>query len=177
MKEFYYRYGDVETNTPFLVPPPLDNINNWIEDFKKLDLEDYKVYLGGKCCIERHNTGDVDICLTGPIHSYTRLYNILHTGVDLGLNKHNILIDIKHYDNLDFFKYPRLFGFKRLHIVTELAGKEVKIIDGKTLLDRTLKTYIPETGWIPKNISCNLTHFPLDKQITDGRIYDPVRIH
>ena len=155
MKEFYYRYGDVETNTPFLVPPPLDKINKWIKDFKKLDLEDYKVYLGGKCCIDINNTA----------------------GVDLGLNKHNILIDIKHYDSLEFFKYPRVFGFKRLHIVTELAGKEVKIIDGKKVLDRTLKTYIPETDWIPKNISVNITHFPLDKQAADTRIYDPIKLN
>ena len=56
---------------------------------------------------------------------------LLKTGTDLGLNKHNILIDIKHYDNLNFFKYPRNKNFNRYHISIELAGEVKKIVNDK----------------------------------------------
>ena len=175
MKKFYYSIGEIKTHEPWLCPPPIENVNAWISDFKNLNLEEYQVYIGGKYCIDWKNTSDVDICLTGPIFNYKRLYKIFKMGMELGF-KHNILIDIKHYDNLDFFKYPRVDGFKRLHIVTEIAGDEVKKIDGKIVHQKTFKTNIAETEWIPKNISVNVTHFPLDKQIMDGRIYDPIKI-
>ena len=98
MHSFYYKIGPVETNTPWTSPVSMEKINEWWDDFKQLDLEDYTVYLGGKYAIDPLNTDDIDICLTGPVYDYTRLYELLKIGTDLGLNKHNILIDIKHYD-------------------------------------------------------------------------------
>ena len=175
MNEFYYRYGKVETNKQWLIPPPKDNFNNWLNDFKQLDLEDYNVYLGGKYVIDPNNTDDIDICLTGPIYNYNNLYNILKTGLDLALNKWNIYVDIKHYDNIDFFKYPRREDFVRLHAVTEMSGEQIKIINRIIKHQSTKSRTIPHPS-IPENIVTNMQEIPYPKQIADGRIYDPIKL-
>jgi|TARA_R110002012_G_scaffold285278_1_gene476366 hypothetical protein len=175
VNEFYYRYGKVETNKQWLIPPPKDNFNNWLNDFKQLDLEDYNVYLGGKYVIDPNNTDDIDICLTGPIYNYNNLYNILKTGLDLALNKWNIYVDIKHYDNIDFFKYPRREDFVRLHAVTEMSGEQIKIINRIIKHQSTKSRTIPHPS-IPENIVTNMQEIPYPKQIADGRIYDPIKL-
>ncbi len=175
MNEFYYRYGKVETNKQWLTPPPKDNFDNWLNDFKQLDLEDYNVYLGGKYVIDPNNTDDIDICLTGPIYNYNNLYNILRTGLDLALNKWNIYVDIKHYDNIDFFKYPRREDFVRLHAVTEMSGEQIKIINRIIKHQSTKSRTIPHPS-IPENIVTNMQEIPYPKQIADGRIYDPIKL-
>ena len=175
MKKFSYKYGEVETNKQWLIPPPIDNFNNWLVDFKKLDLEDYTVYLGGKYVIDYKNTGDVDICLTGPIYDYNRLYNILKTGLDLALNKWNIFVDIKHYDNIDFFKYPRHKDFVRLHTVIEMSGEQTQIIDGVINYNVKKDVTIPHPS-IPEQILITMQELPYKKQIIDGRIYDPIKL-
>ena len=175
MNEFYYRYGKVETNKQWLTPPPKDNFDNWLNDFKQLDLEDYNVYLGGKYVIDPNNTDDIDICLTGPIYNYNNLYNILRTVLDLALNKWNIYVDIKHYDNIDFFKYPRREDFVRLHAVTEMSGEQIKIINRIIKHQSTKSRTIPHPS-IPENIVTNMQEIPYPKQIADGRIYDPIKL-
>ena len=175
MNEFYYRYGKVETNKQWLIPPPKDNFDNWLNDFKQLDLEDYNVYLGGKYVIEPNNTDDIDICLTGPIYDYNSLYNILKTGLDLALNKWNIYVDIKHYDNIDFFKYPRRKDFVRLHAVTEMAGEQIKIVNRIIKYHGTKSRTIPHPS-ISENIVVNMQEIPYPKQIEDGRIYNPIKL-
>ena len=175
MNEFYYRYGKVETNKQWLTPPPKDNFDNWLNDFKQLDLEDYNVYLGGKYAIDPNNTEDIDICLTGPIYNYDNLYNIFKTGLDLALNKWNIYVDIKHYDNIDFFKYPRREDFVRLHAVTEMSGEQIKIINRIIKHQSTKSRTIPHPS-IPENIVTNMQEIPYPKQIADGRIYDPIKL-
>jgi len=177
MESFYYRYGPIETTKPWYNPIPINLVNKWVEDFKKLDLEDYSIYLGGKYVIDPQNTNDVDICITGPIYDYNKLFHIMKAGYELALNKYNFLVDIKHYDNLDFFKYPRTEGFKRYHIMTELAGIEQKIVDGIEVLNITKKTYIPDSNFIPKEFAVNIAEFPMEKQIKDGRIYDPIKLN
>jgi len=157
-------------------PIPIEKVNGWIKDFKELDLGDYKFYLGGKYVIDPLNTDDIDICMTGPIYDYMKLYEIMKEGYDLALNKHNFFIDIKHYDNLDFFKYPRTKGFKRYHLMTELAGEEIKKIDGEVVHQSFKKTHINLDG-IPKELAVNLAIFPMDKQIEDGRIYQPIKLN
>ena len=174
--KFYFRIGPVETTTPWISPVSTQKINSWWEDFKQLDLEDYEVYLGGKYAIDPNNTDDIDICLTGPVYDYNTLFNLLKTGTDLGLNKHNILIDIKHYDNLNFFKYPRNKNFNRYHISIELAGEVKKIVNDKVEINYENKTHIPVND-IPKELAVNLIQFPLLKQIKDGRIYDPIKLN
>ena len=175
MNEFYYRYNKVETHKHWLIPPPKDNFNNWLEDFKQLDLEDYNVYLGGKYVIDPNNTEDIDICLTGPIYDYNNLYNIFKTGLDLALNKWNIYVDIKHYDNINFFKYPRRKDFTRLHIVTEMAGEELMIANRSVNYYETKPRGVPHPI-IPENIAVNIQEIPYLKQIEDGRIYDPIKL-
>ena len=177
IKDFYYKFGPVETTKVWTSPIDVEKINGWIDDFEKLDLEDYEVYLGGKYVIDPLNTNDVDICMTGPVYDYMRLYEIMKKGYDLALNKWNFLIDIKHYDNLDFFKYPRTEGFKRYHVMTELAGEEIKKIDGEIVHQSFKKTHIPNAHWIPKEMAVNLAIFPMDKQIEDGRIYNPIKLN
>ena len=177
IKTFNYKLGKLETSTPWLCPPPLSNVNGWLKDFRTLDLENYKAYIGGKYMIDPSNTNDVDICLTGPILNYNTLYQIMYDAMDLGLNKHHILVDVKHYDNIDFFSYPREDGFKRVHIMTELSGDEVKEVNGVTTHIRTSKTRIPGLNYVPKGLAVNLTEFPLNKQIIDKRIYKPLLIN
>ena len=177
IKDFYYKIGPVETTKVWISPIGIEKVNRWIEDFEELDLGDYEVYLGGKYVIDPLNTHDVDICLTGPIYDYMKLYEIMKRGYDLALNKHNFLIDIKHYDNLDFFKYPRTKGFKRYHIMTELAGEEIKKINGEIVHRKLKKTHIPNADWIPKELAVNVAIFPMDKQIEDGRIYNPIKLN
>lgn len=174
--KFYYKVGPIETTTPWISPVPISKINSWWDEFKQLDLEDYKVYLGGKYVIDPNNTVDVDICITGPIYDYMRLYKLISTGMDLGLNKYNTLIDIKHYDNINFFKYPRNINFSRYHIATELSGEIIKKINNKIVLKSEVKTYIPNAT-VPKQLAVNLVEFPLDKQIADGRIYNPIKLN
>ena len=174
---FNYKLGKLETSIPWLCPPPLSNVNEWLKDFRKLDFGGLKAYIGGKYMIAPNNTNDVDICLTGPILDWDILYKLMYDGMDLALNKHQIFVDIKHYDNIDFFDYPREDGFKRLHIMTQLSGIEEKEMNGVTTRITTHKTNISGLKYIPKNLAVNLTEFPLDKQIIDKRIYKPLLIN
>lgn len=176
IKTFYYKIGPVTTTKVWSSPIPQSKLDDWVEDFKLLDLEDYEVYLGGKYVIDPINTDDIDICITGPIHDYMRLYDILVQGYELALNKHNFFIDIKHYDNLDFFKYQKKKECRRPHIVTELGGIEMKMINGK--LDRQVirKTRIKQPYDIPPQLAVNIVYFPFEKQIKDGRTYNPIKL-
>jgi len=170
MESFYYRYGPIETTKPWYNPIPINLVNKWVEDFKKLDLEDYQVYLGGWYAIDPLNTNDVDICLTGPIYDYVKLYKIMKKGYELAFNKYNFFIDIKHYDNIDFGKYPKNNPlFKRYHIMTQLAGIEQKIVNGVEIINNTKITHIPNSNFIPKELAVNLAVFPMKKQIKRGK--------
>ena len=91
------------------------------------------------------------------------------------LNKWNIYVDIKHYDNVDFFKYPRRKDFIRLHTVTEMAGEELMIANRSVNYYKTKPKGIPHPS-IPKNIAVNMQEIPYEKQIEDGRIYDPIKL-
>lgn len=177
IKDFYYKIGPVETTKVWTSPIAVEKVNGWIKDFKELDLGDYEVYLGGKYVIDRINTDDVDICLTGPIYDYMHLYEIMKEGFDLALNKYNFLIDIKHYDNINFFNYPRTDGFKRHHIMVSLAGEEIKKVNGEIVYHALHKTKIINPDSIPKELSVNVVEFPMDKQIEDGRIYNPIKLN
>ena len=77
MDSFYYKYGPIETTKRFYHPVSKNILNQWVKDFKQLELEDYKVYLGGGYTINPTTTEDIDIAITGPIYNYTRLYNII----------------------------------------------------------------------------------------------------
>jgi len=177
IESFYYKLGPVETTKVWTSPIDIEKVNGWIKDFKELDLGEYQVYLGGKYVIDRDNTDDVDICITGPIYDYMKLYEILKEGMELALNKHNFFLDIKHYDNLDFFKYPRIEGFKRYHMMVSLAGEEIKKVNNKIVYHAIHKTKIPNPVSIPKELSVNVVEFPMDKQIEDGRIYNPIKLN
>ena len=175
---FFYKYGEVETNKPWVFPIPIEKFNNWFhafEDNLMSDLQPYNVYLGGKYVIDPLKTKDVDICLTGPILDYDVLYKILKTGLDLALNNFGIYVDIKHYDNIDFFKYPRHKDFVRLHQVTEMAGEQMQIVNDVVLFTDEKPTTIIHKS-IPKEIAVNMQEIPYTKQIADGRIYDPIKL-
>lgn len=173
--EAYYSIGDIETTTPWFTPPPIENINKWWEEFSQNEFGEYKVYLGGKVVIDISNTNDVDIILTGPVYDYQVLYNLLKDATELGF-KNKILIDICHYDNIDFFKYPRNKNFIRYHLRTRLGGKEIKKIDGEIVLKNEFITSLLNHN-IPKELAVNLVKFPMEKQIKDGRIYNPILLN
>jgi|TARA_B100001093_G_C26602802_1_gene916683 hypothetical protein len=168
INDFYYKIGPVETTTIWTAPIDVEKVNGWIKDFRELDLGEYQVYLGGRYVTNPIETDDVDIMLTGPIYDYMKLYEILKTGVDLALNKYNFLLDIKHFDNLEFVKYEKTPESTRHHIQTELAGEEVKIINGEEVYRRTIATYIPNAKYVPKEIAVNVVEWPLQKHIDRG---------
>ena len=173
--DFYYQIGPVITTTPWITPPPLDKVNDWWNDFSKNSFEDYNVWIGGKYVIDPDNTNDVDIILTGPVYDYIRLFNLFKNATELGF-KNQILIDICHYDSIDFFKYPTNKDFIRYHLRTKLSGKEIKKIDGKTVLENESTTSLLNHN-IPKELAVNLIKFPMEKQIEDSRIYDPILLN
>ena len=177
MGKFYYRYGEVETEKPWISPPPIDRVNEWWCSFKEAaDLEEYNVFVGGKYVIDPANTKDVDILLIGPIYDYNNLHNIFKTGLDLALNKHQIYVDIKHYDNICFFYYPRREDFVRLHQVTEMAGEEIKIVNDVIEYQGEKEKSILHKS-IPDNIAVNMQEIPYPKHIKDGRRYNPLKLH
>ena len=108
----------VET-TSVISPISVEKVNGWIKDFKELDLGDYEVYLGGKWVVDRNNTDDVDIMFDRIIYDYIHLYEIMKESYDLPLNKYNFLIDIKHYDNINFFNYQEQMDLKDIILQTQ----------------------------------------------------------
>tara|TARA_R110000787_G_C13216025_1_gene425668 strand:+ start:79 stop:612 length:534 start_codon:yes stop_codon:yes gene_type:complete len=172
---FYYKIGDIKTTIPWITPPPKENINKWWKEFSKNDLGEYQVYLGGKVVIDISNTNDVDIILTGPVYDYKVLYNLFKSATELGF-KNEILIDICHYDSINFFKYPRTKDFIRYHLKTGLGGEEIKKYMGKLIEKNNFSTTIINHS-IPKELAVNLVKFPMEKQIKDGRIYNPILLN
>ncbi len=174
--DFYYKKGNIETTKPWITPPPLDNVNAWWKDFRKNDLEDYSVWIGGKYAIDKDNTNDVDIILTGPVYDYMRLFNLLKDATDLGLNKHNIFIDICWYDNINFFKYPKTPNFIRQHLRIKMSGEEIKKMNGKEIFRKNTISTLQHESY-PKELAINMVNFPMEKQIKDGRTYNPILLN
>ena len=168
IKDFYYKIGPVETTKVFTTPIEVEKVNGWIADIKKLDWGEYKVYLGGRYVADPLQTNDVDILITGPIYDYMELYNLFVKCCDLALNKWNFLLDIKHFDNLEFTKYEKTKEARRYHVMTELSGEELKIVNGEIIYRFSKKTHIPNSDWIPKELAVNLAIFPMDKHIKRG---------
>ena len=50
------------------------------------------------------------------------------------------------------------------------------MIDDKIVEERLNKTFIP-VSTVPDELAVNLVVFPLEKQIKDGRIYDPILLN
>ena len=174
--DFYYQIGNVKTTKPWITPPPLDNVNAWWKDFSKNDLEDYQVYIIGKFPTHPDNTSDLDISLIGPIYDYVRLQKLLENGIDLGLNKHNILVDMCWYDNLNFIKYPNnIPSFERNHLRITLAGKEIKKANNKVIFEEDLPSTTPTTN-LPKGLAMNIVRLPMPKQKT-GKEYAAILLN
>ena len=169
IKDFYYKIGPVETTKVWVSPIDAEKVISLIEDIKKLDWGEYQVYLGGKYVIYKTNTHDVDIMVTGPIYDYMKLYDLFVKSYDLALNKWNFFVDIKHFDNLEFIKYEKTKEARRFHIQTELAGEEIKIMDGNIVHKSLKETLIPNgSEFIPKEMAVNVVIWPMDKHIERG---------
>jgi len=172
--DFYYKKGNIETTKPWITPPPLDNVNAWWKDFEKNDLEDYKVYIVGKYTVDQQNTNDVDVCLTGPIYDYNKLQRLLEIGTDLGINKHNILVDICWFDNVNFCWYPKdKSNFLRNHLRIVLAGQEIKKIDGRIVYENRFQTTLNDPD-IPEGLAMNVIIFPETKHKRYGIDYGAI---
>jgi hypothetical protein len=171
--KFYYKFGEVETNTVWY-KPSWDLFFKWWFDFKTTyNLYDYKFYVGGKFVIDNENTSDIDVIINGPIYDYEILYKLLKNGLELSLNKYNLFVDLTWYDNIDFFKYPRKEGFTRIHSKIGLAGEEIKIINDEIIYNNIHKTHMDIMNVHPR-LAYNLVYLPMEKQIKDGRIYQPI---
>lgn len=172
---FFYRYNEVSTFNQWSAPT-WDVFNKWWLEFKEnVDLEDYKVYLGGSFVINPLSANDIDIIITGPIYDYKHLYNLFKYGLDLSINKYGIYVDLCWYDNIDFFKYPRHKDFIRYHNLIKMSGIEYKIINNMCVLDIIHET-TDKNLRIPKFLSFNRVQLPMDKQISDGRVYSPIKL-
>ena len=171
--KFYYKFGDVETNNMWY-KPSWDLFFKWWVDFKTTyNLYDYKFYVGGKFTIDRENTNDIDVMITGPIYDYEILYNLLKNGLDMAINKHRIFIDLTWYDNMNFSKYPKEDGFLRIHSKIGMSGEEIKIIDGETVYKTIHKSHMDIMDVHP-NLAYNLVYFPMKKQVDYGKTYEPI---
>lgn len=168
IKDFYYKIGPVETTKVWTSPIDVEKVNGWINDFKQLDLGQYQVYLGGRYVTNPIETDDVDIMLTGAIYDYMKLYEIMVEGYELALNKWGFLVDIKHFDNLHFVNYEKTKEARRWHIQTELAGTEIKKVDGVEVYKREIKTMIPDSEFVPKEMATNVVQWPMPKHIERG---------
>ena len=172
---FFYRYGEVSTNTLWKNPTK-EKFNLWWTEFKSnVDFKDFYVYMGGKFIISPNETNDIDIIITGPIYDYKHLYNLFKYGLDLSINKYGIYVDLCWYDNIDFFKYPRHKDFIRYHNLIKMSGIEYKIINNMCVLDIIHET-TDKNLRIPKFLSFNRVQLPMDKQISDGRVYSPIKL-
>ena len=168
IKDFYYKIGPVETTKVWTSPIDIEKVNGWIDDIKELDWGEYQIYLGGRYVTNPIETDDVDIMITGPIYDYMKLYDLFVKSYDLALNKWNFFIDIKHFDNLEFVKYEKTKEARRFHIQTQLAGEEIKKINGEVVHHKIIKTHIPKSEFIPKEIAVNVVIWPMDKHIERG---------
>lgn len=173
---FFYRYGEVSTNTIW-DKPSWNLVNSWWKSYSSShDFKQYSVHIGGKFVIDPLKTEDVDIIITGPILDYKHLYNLFKDGLELGLKKYNFYVDMCWYDSLDFFKYPRQKDFIRYHNLVRMSGQEYKVINGVCVNDLYHSTYDSNLK-IPKYISFNRVELPMLKQINDGRVYEPIKLH
>lgn len=171
--DFYYRYGEVETNSMWF-NPTWNLFFDWWSEFKTTqNLEDYKFYVGGKFIVDRNKTNDIDVIITGPIYDYDNLFKLLKEGFDLAINKYKTFIDLSWYDNINFFSYPKKEGFSRIHSKIVMSGIELKKINGEIVYQYEHKTHSEVFNVHPK-LSYNLVTFPMEKQIKEGITYQPI---
>jgi hypothetical protein len=98
-KSFEYIKGPAKTNIPWFRPDP-ELLNTWKRAFLKISgVENYKFWVCGGA-LERWQTWDTDILVTGKVTNYEELQDILVTATQLGF-EHRQLIDINWNDSYE----------------------------------------------------------------------------
>jgi hypothetical protein len=173
---FFYRYGEVSTIKPWN-PPNQKIFDLWWDEFSScVDLEEYKVYLGGSFVIKPEESMDIDIMFTGPVLNYRKLYQKFKYGLDLAINKYNIYVDLCWWDNIDFCQYPREKDFFRYHNLLKMGGQEYKIVNDVCSLDRFHKSTDVNLQ-IPNFLSFNRVILPMEKQRFPKYKFTPIRLN
>ncbi|HNT30537.1 MAG TPA: hypothetical protein PKL83_06325 [bacterium] len=92
---FWYKNGPVTTAIPWK-RPSRKAFAAWFTDFLAISgLDGYDVWLCGGFLQQKWPTWDVDIVLTGPFDAFA-LERILTEGLQLAVNKHELLVDLQH---------------------------------------------------------------------------------
>lgn len=173
---FFYRYNEVSTFNQWSVPT-WDVFNKWWLEFKEnVDLEDYKVYLGGSFVINPLSANDIDVMFTGPIYDYQKLYDMFKYGLDLSLNKYGIYVDLCWWDNVDFCSYPRNKDFFRYHNLIKMGGVEYKVLSDICVHDISHSTFDKNLD-IPECLSFNRVILPMPKQRREEYKFNPIRLN
>tara|TARA_Y100000034_G_C6866733_1_gene395148 strand:+ start:407 stop:940 length:534 start_codon:yes stop_codon:yes gene_type:complete len=100
---FLYTAGDIQTTKPWERPHEF-LIKRWYNDYSKYFKDEYKMYIGGGVS-QGIETWDLDICLLGEIKDYSRLKDLLDTGIRLGF-EHLMLVDIFWQDRIYSISKP-----------------------------------------------------------------------
>jgi hypothetical protein len=171
---FYYKFGTVETTTPWN-RPTLEVFNEWWEEFKTFEgVSDYDFYLSGSFLTLRDTdkTWDVDVIVTGPIKNFVNLSDILKHGRLLGFQK-KIFIDLFYYDSIEFCYGEISEENIKYYLKGFLLGQELKIVDGKTEVDRKLHSTLTPGKPYGSDVGFVYTKQPTVKQLNNKEKYHP----
>jgi hypothetical protein len=134
MEEFYYRFANVETTTPW-ARPTWERFYAWWDKFKTFEgVEDYEFHIVGGSLYDIENTWDVDVTITNPIKNFVVLGELIRRGRDMALNEFNIYVDLFWYDSIQFCYDDITEENKRYYLKGTLKGDEVKIRNGEEVL-------------------------------------------
>lgn len=137
---FYYRRGEISTNTRFERPTP-NLFYNWLENFKLENPElNLDLYLVGAFCenmfgSNEHLTWDIDVVLMGQVKNRSILKRALDSGFRIGL-ENKILVDIAWRNQILTFlsnpndRHEKIINYIDYEYFDEDGKKMVYTIDG-----------------------------------------------
>lgn len=136
MEDFYYRFGSVETTSPW-DRPTWDKFYAWWDKFKTLEgVEDYDFHVVGGALYDIENTWDVDVAITGNIKNFVVLGELIKKGRQMGFDEFNIFVDLFWYESIKFCYEDITEENLKYYLKGTLVGDEVKIRNGVVRLER-----------------------------------------
>lgn len=171
--DFYYRYGPVDTTTPWN-RPTWDAIYDWWEEFKTTEgVEDYDFHIIGGVLYDMDNTWDVDISVTGVVKDFKVLGDLLKHARSLGHNKYKLFVDMFWYSSIDFCYEEISEENIKYYVKGTLGGDEVKVRDGEVLLHKEIGSgLIPVIGDGNEDLIFFFVQQPSDKHLSKPKGYN-----
>ena len=141
---FYYRLGNIVTDSPWNIPS-IESFDNWLNEWSKTPgLNNYDVYLTGAFCQNYFfnktiDTDDIDVTLVIKPDvniNYYELRHILEQGVKIGFQT-NLLIDIFVVEDAFKFTDRKILNYTEIekksdteNFQMELEGDIIELIPG-----------------------------------------------